>query len=89
MNLINLIRHKIIPITKETNMTKRITSFSIPPTDIKAQKEVAKLQKYCKERHLSFSYQVIRGIMMVNKELQLDEPKAKGKKSNKKGSTLS
>ena len=56
-------------------MTDRVTSFSVPPGDLKALEQVRKLKKYCEETGTSFSHLVVRGITMVNKELGLDNGK--------------
>lgn len=50
---------------------ERIQSFSIQPGDKKAYEEIQKLKDYSKKTGISFSFLILKAIVLLNKDLKL------------------
>lgn len=50
----------------------RVFSFSVKPEDVPSLNQIKALQSYCKTHHINFSSLVVKGIVKVNKELELN-----------------
>jgi hypothetical protein len=55
-------------IAKESD---RVISFSIKPTNSEALLELSKLKSHAQKTGVSFSFFMLRGIKLINKELNL------------------